>query len=128
MTEDDLVHWVTNKLSVPREEFNGFPPCPYALQALTQKRVVLLEPPVDLIAVNSLLKKDHKEIVIYWFDPESISAHELYIRCQQVNWCYPDLLALDDHPHNEEHVVGVKVNQGKWALMMIQIRKSVQVA
>jgi len=127
MTEEEIVTWVIQTLSVKRTEFGGLPACPFALKALSEQKVVAVEPPIDMIAVQNWLQND-QEVIIYWFDPDIVSEHELTLMCDKVNLCYPDLVALEDHPHHIENVAGYNLNQGQWALILIQHRKKLELA
>ena len=126
MTEQELQEWILNKLSVNRPEFAGMPACPFALKAFTDKQVQLEKPPVDMISVCELL--EHNEVVVYWFDPSIYSANELTVMCKNINSSYPHIVALEDHPAEPEQVAGVTLNQGTWALILIQHKHKLDTA
>ena len=123
MTQQDLIDWVSF-LSKARAEFGGLPPCPFALTALTENKVALMSAPVDMVETEALLR--HKEVVIYWFDPASMSPAELTAICNKINISYPGLIALEDHPQELEQVSGVVLNQLNWALILIQDRHKLE--
>lgn len=127
MNEGDLLDWVTNVLNVPSNTFSGLPACPYAMNAVIDNSVKILQPPIDMIEVTIQLNYG-KEVVIYWFEPDEISPCELETKCKSINRCYPELIALDDHPSAIEKVENVLLNQGTWALILIQKRQKLETA
>jgi hypothetical protein len=64
-----------------------------------------------------------KEVIIYAYDPSEWS-HELFSAsiesANTEHLLQADILALEDHPHNIENVNGVIMNQGKYALALVQ--------
>jgi hypothetical protein len=64
-----------------------------------------------------------REVIIYAYDPEEWS-HELFsASIESANTEHllrADLLALEDHPADVENVNGVVMNQGKYALALVQ--------
>lgn len=122
MTEAELVDWVHKKLSTPLKQFNNLPACPFAGKALLSQEVALLNSPLDILHACDLLESK-TEVVVYWFDPNKITPAELETQCNKINENHPDLIALEDHPDYPEDVDGYNLNQGTWALILIQNRK-----
>lgn len=122
----NITKWIRSTLSVEYPEFNGMRACPFAGKALDDRKIIIktskLRPDIDL----ELLK--HKEVVIYVFEPETVTSDELYNMAQSVNSQYPDLVALEDHPDDLERVGSVVLNQGKYALLLIQHRDKLEQA
>jgi len=64
-----------------------------------------------------------KSVVIYVYMPEKWPHMEFAYQLDQANqhWLLPhNLLGLEDHPNDPEIVNGVSMNQGTYALMMVQ--------
>ena len=103
-------------------------PCPFAHKTLLEKKLLVIEPPLDIVSVEELLSQQEYEVVIYYYDPKEISATELSLKCNEINESYPDIVALEDHPDEPEDVAGYSLNQGTWALILIQHRHKLEQA
>ena len=121
-----ITKWIKNTLSQEYAEFNNLKACPFAGKALDDGKILIktgsLQPKIDL----ELL--EHKEVVIYVFDPKSITAVELFEMADSVNKQCPEIVALEDHPDEIERVGDVVLNQGKYALLLIQRRDKLEQA
>ena len=123
--------WIKERLSVKSEVFNGLPPCPYAKSAWLEGKVK-----------THFLNGEHEiqrhiraeienytyhwpkgcEVVVLGFDPLSILPSKL---TQILDDLDPILdkrgyTALEDHPFEREEVGGVWLNNGEYALVLIQ--------
>lgn len=112
----DLSSWIDNFLSVQHPAFNNLPPCVYAKTAWKKNQVVVILDSTDL-SPDSL---GTKEVAVYVYSPESISSASLTKLAEQFNQCYPDFVALEDHPDDPEIVDTVKLNNQKYALIFVQ--------
>lgn len=115
--------WITNFLSITSIQFNNLPPCPYAKQAWTKGKVLVIESQ-DPKNYDALLEEF--EVIIYAYNPSSVTADELYKRCLEIS--NTEIVALDDHPDNIEQVNGIVLNNGKYALILIQKRDKLEQA
>ena len=127
----DIEDWILNFLSKPNEVFNGLPPCPYAKKAWVDGKVVVqhLDNRFDIKQWISAELENYtyqwpkgKEVVVLGFDPLSILPHQL---SEILEHAKPMLskrgyTALEDHPFEREEVAGVHLNQGTWALVLLQ--------
>ena len=127
----NIESWITERLSVKSEVFNGLPPCPYAKSAWLEGKVK-----------THLLNGEHEiqlhiraeienytyhwpkgmEVVVLGFDPLSILPSKL---TQILDDLKPMLdkrgyTALEDHPFEREEVGGVWLNNGEYALVLLQ--------
>lgn len=118
--------WVAEVLSVKYAEFNSLPACAFAQQALNQGQVDLRFPPVHMPDVTDSLAQH--EVVIYVFDPQLITATQLSDLAHSINQQHADVVALEDHPADTERVGTVTLNQGDFALLLIQDRQRLQKA
>ena len=123
--KQDIESWIVNFVEVPHPALGGFPPCPYARSArLKRSYQVFLgtDPYYDLkhCARHGI---GNSEVIIYAYDPDQWS-HELFAssldQANQEFLLSADLLALEDHPHDVEIVNGVCMNQGTYALALVQ--------
>ena len=127
----DIESWILGRLSVRSKVFNGLPPCPYAKSAWLDNKVTTYH-------INGQFEiKMHiraeienytyhwpkgKEVVVLGFDPLSILPSHL---SEIIDEAGPMLskrgyTALEDHPFEREEVQGVWLNNGNWALVLLQ--------
>ena len=128
----DIESWILNTLSTRSEVFNGLPPCPYAKSAWLDNKVKVhhitgehFEPKMHLSAELENYTyhwPKGKEVVVLGVDPNLISAEQLskVIDDQHNMLSKRGYTALEDHPDDVEMVSNVKLNQGKWALVLLQ--------
>lgn len=123
--KQDIELWITNFLEVPHPALGGFPPCPYARSARVKKSYAVYlgsDPYYDLM-IRSRQGMGNKEVVIYVYDPKEWSHNLLASSIELANkeMLLPkDMLALEDHPDDVEMVNGVCMNQGTYAMAMVQ--------
>jgi hypothetical protein len=121
----DIEQWIVEFVEVPHPVLGGWAPCPYARKARLDHDYSVrlgLAPIHDLIQVS---KKglDGKSVVVFAYDPDETSFEEL---SHAVNLCNKEfllpnnLLALEDHPSDPEIVNGIVMNQGTYALILVQ--------
>jgi hypothetical protein len=121
----DIENWIVNFVEVPHPALGGFPPCPYARSARLKRsyQVFLGTDPYYDLKHRARHGLGNSEVIIYAYDPNEWS-HELFASSlDQANREFllsADLLALEDHPHDVEVVNGVCMNQGTYALALVQ--------
>ena len=121
----DIEHWIQNFLEVPHAALGGFSPCPYARAARIKKSYAVYlgtDPYYDLKNCGRQGMGD-REVVIYVYDPQEwnhdMLAGSIELANQEV--LLPrDMIALEDHPDDVEMVNGVCMNQGTYALALVQ--------
>lgn len=122
---EDIAHWIETFVEVPHPALGGWPPCPYARAArLKQSYNVRLgtDPYYDL-RNQARWGMGSLEVIIYVYDPEQWTHTMFSASIEQANLEHlvkHDLLALEDHPADPEYVNGVCMNQGTWALALVQ--------
>jgi hypothetical protein len=100
-------------------------PCPFARQARLQGTVGILigrEPYFDLES-RAALGMQQYEVIIYAYDPGEWTLEYFSPRLRSANRDFllaANLIALEDHPKDVENVNGVIMNQGQYALSMVQ--------
>ena len=123
--KQDIELWIKDFVEVPHPALGGWAPCPYARKArLDHDYEVKLgtDPYIDLLEISKT-GLNGKSVVIFAYDlahweysyfSESIQAANI------VHLVDNDLVALEDHPADPEIVNGLTMNQGTYALAMIQ--------
>jgi hypothetical protein len=121
----DIERWMANFVEVKNPALGGWPPCPYARKARLERDFDVrlgLAPIHDLIQISQR-GLGGKSVVIIAYDPNYVSHEELnsaIIMCNEKFLLPNDLLALEDHPKDPEIVNGVSMNQGTYALALVQ--------
>jgi hypothetical protein len=121
----DILSWSEQFLETPHPALGDWPPCPYARAARLKGTVGIF--------VGQDLEQDLRqrcdqgmenwEVAIYAYDPNVWSwpiFNSILEKANQDFLVAHDLIALEDHPHDRELVNGVAMNQGTYALAMIQ--------
>ena len=120
----DIERWMATFVEVPHPALGGWAPCPYARKArLDCDFEVRLgrNPFEDLIAVSYGTLS--KSVTIFVYDPELHPYKQFHdeIEFANANHLVPrDMIALEDHPADPEMVNGVSMNQGTYALVLVQ--------
>lgn len=123
--KQDIESWITNFVEVPHPALGGCPPCPYAKKARLEQDFdvrIGMDPFFDLANVS----RDGlggKSVIIIVYDPADWKYDQFHFSLNCANLDYllkQDLIALEDHPGDPEIVNGVCMNQGTYALAMIQ--------
>jgi hypothetical protein len=121
----DILNWSENFVERPHPALGGWAPCPYARRArLDQDYAVRVgvNPYFDLLNVA----RDGlggKSVLILAYDPNEFFYAQFNSDVRAANQevlVARDLLALGDHPGDPEIVNGVSMNQGTYALALIQ--------
>jgi hypothetical protein len=121
----DIESWIENFVEVPHPALGGFPPCPFARSARLKKTygVFLGVDPLYDLKNRARYGMDRYEVVIYAYDPTEWTR-ELFansIELANRETLIPrDLIAMEDHPADPEIVNGVAMNQGTYALALVQ--------
>jgi hypothetical protein len=121
----DIELWITNFLEVPHPALGGFSPCPYARSARVKNSyaVYLGADPYYDLKNRGRQGMGNKEVVIYVYDPKEWTHDMLAGSIELVNkevLLPRDMLALEDHPDDVEMINGVCMNQGTYALALVQ--------
>ena len=120
----NIERWIETFVEVPHPALGGWAPCPYARKArLDQDFEVRLGTDPYRDAMNLSVAGLTKSVVIYAYDLVEWPHMDFAYKIDQANqhWLLPhDLLGLEDHPGDQEIVNNVIMNQGTYALLMIQ--------
>lgn len=121
----DILHWIENFVEQPHPALGGWPPCPYARNARLKKTVDIRvgnDPYFDL-EERSKTGMGEFEVIIYAYDPGEWTYDFFHSRLEVANRDFllaNDLIVLEDHPADPEIVNGVSMNQGTYALALVQ--------
>jgi hypothetical protein len=121
----DIESWIVNFVEVPHPALGGWAPCPYARKARLDKDYTIrvgVNPYFDLLNVA----RDGlggRSVLILAYNPDEFFYAQFSSDIKAANeevLLRNDLLALEDHPGDPEIVNGISMNQGTYALVLIQ--------
>jgi hypothetical protein len=131
----DIETWLREFVSQPQKILNGLPPCPYALKAWTSNKVkVKITTKAKLVKDIRLTQQKwdtNYDVVILVLGVDGITTEELHALTEIANdtVLIPNgLVGLEDHPNTEEAIGELKFNMGKYALVLIQESKKLNIA
>jgi hypothetical protein len=121
----DIESWMINFVEVPHPALGGWPPCPYARSARMKRsfEIYLGTDPYYDLKNRARQGMGKWEVIIYAYNPVEWPHNLFSASIQHANEEYllrNDILALEDHPNDVENVNGVIMNQGKYALALVQ--------
>lgn len=121
----DIEQWLINFVEVPHPALGNFPPCPYARSARLKKSydVFLGSDPYYDLKNRARWGMSDKEVIIYVYDPTEWPRDLFAKSIESANTDHlllKDMLALEDHPADVENVNGVIMNQGTYAMALVQ--------
>lgn len=121
----DIEHWIETFVEVPHPALGGWPPCPYARSARLKKSwtVYLGTDPYFDLKNRARWGMEDREVIVYAYDPAEFSHSQFSAAISGANQEFllaKDILALEDHPADAEIVRGVAMNQGTYALALVQ--------
>ena len=121
----DILTWSERFVEVPHPALGGWPPCPFARSARLNKTIQVLtgaDPYFDL-RNRARWGMGQYEVIVYAYDPADWPYSRFHSSIESANTeilLARDMLALEDHPADVEDVNGVVMNQGKYALVLVQ--------
>lgn len=121
----DIESWIVNFVEVPHPALGGWPPCPYARSARIKQSfdVRLGRDPYFDLKLLSRTGLGTWEVIVLVYDPKQWSHEQLSVSIDHANQEFllrKDILCLEDHPDDVEIVNGVCMNQGTYALALVQ--------
>jgi hypothetical protein len=120
----DIERWMTTFVEVPHPALGGWAPCPYARKARLDRDFEVrlgVNPYFDLKVVAQT--GINKSVIIFVYESTAYSYEQFHAHIESANTEFllgQDLLALEDHPDAPEMVNGVSMNQGTYALALVQ--------
>lgn len=121
----DIEQWIVNFVEVPHPALGNFPPCPYARSSRLKNSydVFIGTDPYYDLKVQARYGMGNREVIIYVYDPMEWPRDLFASSLDHANQDFllaADLLTLEDHPADQEIVNGVCMNQGTYALALVQ--------
>lgn len=122
--QQDIEAWIEHFVEIPHPSLGGWAPCPYARRARLDRDFEIrigVNPYFDLkvVAQTGITHS----VVIFAYKSTDYSANQFHAQIESANTEFllnKDLLALEDHPDLPEIVNGVCMNQGTYALALVQ--------
>ena len=120
----DIERWMATFVEVPHPSLGGWAPCPYARRARLDRDFevrVGMNPYFDLKVVSQT--GIARSVVIFVYESTAYTSEQFHAMLESANTEFllaKDLLALEDHPDLPELVNGVSMNQGTYALALVQ--------
>ena len=120
-----IEHWITTFVEVPHPALGGWPPCPYARAARLRNsyEVFIGSDPYFDLKNRGRWGLNNREVIIYVYDAKEWNATQLSASIESANVEHllsRNLIALGDHLDDPEIVNGVCMNQGTYALSLVQ--------
>jgi hypothetical protein len=121
----DIEQWIVNFVEVPHPALGGFPPCPYARSARLKNSydVYIGTDPYFDLKNRAKYGMGNREVIVYAYDPAEWPRELFASSLDQANQEFlldADILVLEDHPADVEIVNGICMNQGTYALALVQ--------
>ena len=121
----DIEQWIQNFVEVPHPALGGFPPCPYARSARLKRSysVYIGTDPYYDLKNRARWGMSDQEVFVYAYDPAEWPRELFASSLDQANQEFlldADMLVLEDHPADVEMVNGICMNQGTYALALVQ--------
>lgn len=125
VVKQDIEQWIIDFVEVPHPALGGWAPCPYARKARLDRDFTVrvgINPYFDLLNVA----RDGlggKSVLIIAYNPAEFFYSQFTSDIKAANeeaLLRNNLLALEDHPGDPEIVNGVSMNQGTYALALVQ--------
>lgn len=119
----DIINWMTGFVEQPHPALHGWPPCPFARKARLDGQFDIREGKID--PYTDLMKVDMGDfmVIAYVYDPKQIDADRFNQQITSVNQGFlvcRNIIALADHPDAPEDVLGIRMNQGSYAMAFVQ--------
>ena len=121
--KQDIEQWIVDFVEKSNPLLNNWAPCPYARQARLDKKIDIRQGcfnPIDDLKQVNMAEFD---VVAYVYGQERWPAdefNELVDIVNRVHLSSQGLIALADHPNDQESVNGVVMNQGTYAIVFVQ--------
>ncbi len=119
--------WIDDFVTKPNPVFGDLPPCPFARKAIVENKVKFLE--LDSVADYGTVYQhiteadfDEIDVLVQIARPDHFTLPETKKIAEDLNEYYMsrDVVVLEDHPEDPEHVGTVKLNNGEYILFLAQ--------
>ena len=125
--QEEISEWIIGPLSKANPDFGGLPACPFARKAVVYGQVVIkkirqYELEFTLMDLMSNFPEG-KRVAVIAMDPEDIKPYALSTIARI--YSNPKYIVLEDHPDEVEKIGETVVNNGKYALVIVQPREDI---
>ena len=128
--ESYMRDWILKDLSYPVALLNNLPKCPYAKQALLEKKILFFSDVTDIkIQLEnciSVWNDNYTDVAL--FNLGLISVENLELLAVDFNKKHKEFLVLDDHIEVEEKIGDVNFSNGRYNILLCQKRNKVVTA
>lgn len=120
----DIEQWIETFVEVPHSLLGNWAPCPYARRARLDRDFEVRmgrNPFEDLVSIS--YETLNKSVIIIVYEPEHHPYDQFHRELEWANQSHllpKNLIALEDHPADPEIVNGICMNQGQYALALVQ--------
>ncbi len=129
--EKFLTKWVEEVLSVPHDLLNSLPICPFAKKAILDNQVKFIRTSNYIEDISNNLDNwdDNNHAVLFVCD-DDVDPAEFVSNIKKLNLKYleQNLVLLEDHTKIEEPFHGIKFNNGKYNIVIVQRLHSINEA
>lgn len=129
--EEYLTKWVEEVLSVPHDLLNSLPICPFAKQAILKNQVKFIRTSNYKLDIDQALETwDEDTHALLFVCDDNIDPIKFADDIKQLNkkFLSKDLVLLEDHTQIEEPFHGIKFNNGKYNIVIVQRLHSINEA
>jgi hypothetical protein len=129
--EDYLKTWVEEVLSVPNDLLNSLPICPFARSAILNNQVKFIRTHNYVTDIDTVLQSwDDSVHALLFVCDDDIDPDKFADDVKQLNkkFLLQDLVLLEDHVKIEEPFHGIKFNNGKYNIVIVQRLNSINEA
>jgi len=119
----DIINWITGFVEQPHPALNSWPPCPFARRARLDGEFDIRAGQIDPYSDLMKVAMDHWQVIAYVYDAAAIEADRFEQQIAGVNQgflIHRGIIVLADHPDSPEEVLGVRMNQGTYAIAFVQ--------
>lgn len=119
----DIINWITSFVEQPHPSLGDWPPCPFARQARINGQLDIREGQIDPYTDLRAVDMGEFMVIAYVYNPATMDAGRFESQIDAVNRGFlrpRDMIALADHPDLPEDVLGVRMNQGTYAIAFVQ--------
>lgn len=122
LARQSVLHWLEHFVEQPNIRLGGWAPCPYAKAARLNNRVDIRQgqdPGWD----SEDADLTNYDVIVWLYDPANFTPDEFNDTVELINKTLllpQGKFALADHPGSPEHVLGVNMNHGEAAMILVQ--------
>jgi hypothetical protein len=127
--EKDLIEWIQH-ISQAKDELGGFSICPFAKKAFEEKKVfwsyIDYEP--EAYILRYIEATPEFELIAFYNLSKNLTDEDLKNVISKLQSKRNDLIFLKDHPNNPGIINGVSTSNGKYPVILVNPRKSLEEA